>query len=289
MGTDLAVYILLGFVQVCTAVWGGIVSARTLPSGRERNMHIAVFSIFGVIGTALIIWSGLRSYDAQKLNSEIQAQLRDDLTEARRKMDQSLQRQEYMRGQLDSIGLMVGKIREKSVDPGLKDLATAVSKLAERAAKPVPAPETQRQQMERRAAFASNVVRPPVAEPAQPPSTETFIENGRSFTRASLHDLVGLFKGHTSVQGNKAITPFKGLWVKTQGTIMMLTPNASGYFLLLKEGPDQIQCSGQTSAGQDLTQLNDGDSVRIQGTISQIQYGSGRLYLDNCEVMLSSR
>ncbi len=50
--------------------------------------HISVFLTLGVIGVALIIWSGLRAYDAQRTNDHAQGQLRDDLKSARQKMDQ---------------------------------------------------------------------------------------------------------------------------------------------------------------------------------------------------------
>jgi hypothetical protein len=125
--------------------------------------------------------------------------------------------------------------------------------------------------------------------PPHAPSTATFTENGKTFTRASVHDLVGLFEGHTSFQGNKAIAPFKGLWIRTQGTVEMITPNASGYDLILKVGSDQIQCTGQNSTNQDLTKVNNGDSLKAQGTIGSLQYGGRRLLVNNCEIMPSSR
>jgi hypothetical protein len=50
-----------------------------------------------------------------------------------------------MRGQLDSIGLMLGKIGEKTNDAGLKDFASAISaaidRMARQLAQQPPAPK----------------------------------------------------------------------------------------------------------------------------------------------------
>jgi hypothetical protein len=131
MATDLLVYLLLGVIQVCTAVWGGIVSARSIPDGRERNNHIVAFVFLGLIGLAITVWSGLRSYDSQQASNAAQAALRGEVSNAGRRLEQSLQRQEYMRGQLDSIGLMVGKLGQRTNDPALNTVAEAVKRMAD--------------------------------------------------------------------------------------------------------------------------------------------------------------
>ena len=130
MVADLLAYVLLGVVQVATAVWGGIVSALTIPAGAERRFHVGTFVALGLFGCALIVWSGLRTFDTQRASNSAQSQLQEDLGKARDGMNQSLRRQEYMRGQLDSISLLVGRASEKSADPVLGQFAGAIAKMA---------------------------------------------------------------------------------------------------------------------------------------------------------------
>lgn len=130
MSTELFVYILLGFVQGATAMWGGIVSARSLPAGRERTVHVAFFVVLFCVGMSLIVWSGGRAYHAQEANDKAQKKLQADLDAARGKLDQSLLAQEYMKGQLNSIGIIMGKLGD-SGSPALKQLASAVEHMAQ--------------------------------------------------------------------------------------------------------------------------------------------------------------
>ena len=48
-------------------------------------------------------------------------------------LNTSLQRQEYMRDQLDGIGVMISKVGEKSPDPAVGQLAGAIAKMADSA------------------------------------------------------------------------------------------------------------------------------------------------------------
>jgi hypothetical protein len=52
----------------------------------------------------------------------------------------SSQRIEYMRGQLDSIALMVGRVESRSTDPGLSEVVKAIKEASIQAAKPLPDP-----------------------------------------------------------------------------------------------------------------------------------------------------
>ena len=129
MATDLLVYILLGLTQGVTAAWGGIVSARSLQRGRERNAHIGIFAVMFVFGTALVVWSGLRASASQKENDRAQDQLRADVREARQKMDQSLLSQENMKGQLGALSVVLGKFVESGRGADLNKVAEITAQI----------------------------------------------------------------------------------------------------------------------------------------------------------------
>jgi hypothetical protein len=61
-------------------------------------------------------------YDAEQRHKVEQEQLTE-------KLEMSTRQQEYMRGQLDSIGLMVGKMGDSRNDAGLTKLAAAIEKM----------------------------------------------------------------------------------------------------------------------------------------------------------------
>jgi hypothetical protein len=74
-----------------------------------------------------------QSIEAEKAQKQIQEKADQEEKELRGRLDQSLLTQEYTRGQLDSIGLMVGKLGEARNSPDMKQLATAIAVMAENA------------------------------------------------------------------------------------------------------------------------------------------------------------
>lgn len=126
------------------------------------------------------------------------------------------------------------------------------------------------------------------SEPTRAPSTETFVENGRSFTRASVLDLLEVFKGRTEIQGDKLLAHYKGLWIKVRGTLVGASPNPPGYAVFVKDGESQVDCRNNKPASQDLGSFNRGDIITVQGIIGPVQNG-GQIYLIDCEVKPSSR
>jgi (p)ppGpp synthase/HD superfamily hydrolase len=75
-------------------------------------------SIFLIVG---------QSNEGEKAQRRIQEKADRQEKELRSKLDQSLLSQEYTRGQLDSIGLMVGKLGEAKNNLDMKNLATAIT------------------------------------------------------------------------------------------------------------------------------------------------------------------
>src|ERR1035437_821645 len=107
MSIDFWAYVFLGLVQVATGIWGGIVSSRSLPHGRERTAHVGVFVVFCFFGCALTIWSGLRAVESQKAAEREQQMLKSQLNTAQRKLDQTLVSQEYLKGQVNSLATVI--------------------------------------------------------------------------------------------------------------------------------------------------------------------------------------
>ena len=105
-------------------------SLRTQRKGKNRTVNITTFVALGILGILLVIFSGLRTYDAQQENSKVQKELKSSLADANGKLSQSLMAQEFMKGQLGSIGTLMTKVSEKSTDPVLGQMANAISKLA---------------------------------------------------------------------------------------------------------------------------------------------------------------
>lgn len=114
---DLALFILLGIAVITLAVWGGIVAVKALPENENRRPHLWMFIGCGVVAFVLTVVTGLRNYYAQKEATQIQtgmqgdlSQTRKDLEEARQSLEQSRLAEEFMKGQLSGLSLMVGKI-----------------------------------------------------------------------------------------------------------------------------------------------------------------------------------
>jgi hypothetical protein len=103
------------------SVWPPKARARKIVYGFAFVL-LCVVSMFLTVG---------QSKEAEKKQTQIQDKADRQEKELRGKLDQSLLSQEYMRGQLDSIGLMIGKLGEAKNNPDLKQLATAVAKMAD--------------------------------------------------------------------------------------------------------------------------------------------------------------
>ena len=122
--------ILLGIVTVMMALLGGIVSVWPPKTRRRETEYVSAFVLLGVVSMVLIV---RQSNEAEKAQTQIQEKADRHEKELRGKLDQSLLSQEYTRGQLDSIGLMIGKLGEAKNNPDMKQLATAIAKMAENA------------------------------------------------------------------------------------------------------------------------------------------------------------
>lgn len=69
-----------------------------------------------------------REHERQQQESE--QRHKEEQSELKARLESSMQRQEYMRGQLDSIGLMIARLGEGRSDTSLTKLADAIGKMA---------------------------------------------------------------------------------------------------------------------------------------------------------------
>src|SRR5437016_3934324 len=118
--------ILLGIVAVLMVILGGLVSVWTPKTAKSQALYASLFLLFGVASILLIV---RQSNETAKTQNETQEKADHQEKELRGKLDQSLQSQEYMRGQLDTIGLMIGQVRRVKNNAEMDKLATAIVKI----------------------------------------------------------------------------------------------------------------------------------------------------------------
>jgi hypothetical protein len=133
---DLILYILLGLAVIALSVWGGIVSAKSLPEGENKMLHISGFIACGVVAFVLTVVVGLRSYYAQKDDLQQQTELKETLkeqvkiaVETKATLDQSRLDQAEMKGNLQGQLTILGEVMSKwsnDSNQNMKDLGVAL-------------------------------------------------------------------------------------------------------------------------------------------------------------------
>lgn len=115
MPSHFITFVLIGFVQIATAFYGGFVSVKSLPPGEKRLPHLLGFAALGVCGVILTIWIGFQSYDSERRAAETQNRLLTELAAANQKL-------ENQSGQLATIA---GILKINSNDPAVLAAALA--------------------------------------------------------------------------------------------------------------------------------------------------------------------
>ena len=109
---------------------GGHLATLAITDHRARTKVLALVWVLAGLG---VMFAGLQqvlAYRSDRENSSKVSELQSTTTGLRGTLDTSLQQQQYMKGQLESISVMIGKVGEKSADQGMRDLASALSKIA---------------------------------------------------------------------------------------------------------------------------------------------------------------
>jgi hypothetical protein len=134
----LLLFIGLGIIQIVMAVWGGIVSAASLPANTKKAPHILGFAVLGMAGLLLTVAIGWTNYQggvADQREREEAKRLQESL---RAQLQSGDQRQEYMRSELDSVRAMIETMSKRTGNSELKELAKSVAKMAEDAKRSAP-------------------------------------------------------------------------------------------------------------------------------------------------------
>ena len=120
-------FIFVGFVQIATAFWGGVVSVKALPEGESKLKHYGIFLFLGILGLILTVWVGLQTYDAEEeaIARQKQAEANEKTTQG--KLDQSLLSQENIKGLLTGLAITM----EKSGNPANDQLSAVVKRFSQ--------------------------------------------------------------------------------------------------------------------------------------------------------------
>jgi hypothetical protein len=117
----------IGVVSILMTIIGAIISTWPPQTKRAKGLYCGIFVFLGGFSVVLIILQS-NQVEAQQKSIQDKSDLREK--ELRGKLDQSLLSQEYMRGQLDSIGFMVGRLGQNNSSPGMRALAEAIKKMS---------------------------------------------------------------------------------------------------------------------------------------------------------------
>jgi hypothetical protein len=123
----LIAFLAIAVFPLALAGVGGHLAAVALPdqAARRRTYFFVIWGL-ALIG---IVLAGLQQIEA--FHSDKEHDAKQELIQG--KLDTSLQRGEYMRGQLESISLMLGKVGEGQKDPAVSQLAGVIVKMADNA------------------------------------------------------------------------------------------------------------------------------------------------------------
>lgn len=134
---DLTLNILLGLFVTILTVWGGIVSAKSLPLGEKKSTHIWGFILCGTIAFLLTVFIGFRSHYAQRDSERQQKGLADSLKQTSESLnqeyallEQSRFSEEFMKGQLNGLGMLVGRLNSDGTSASA-NLARAIRQIGE--------------------------------------------------------------------------------------------------------------------------------------------------------------
>ena len=118
------------------AAIGGHLATIGIEDPQKRGWWLRVVWALASIGVGFAALQQVESYRSDSEHDYRISILQKTTDGLHDTLSTSLQRQEYMRGQLESISVMVGKVGEKSTDPVVGQLAGALAKMADTAKVP---------------------------------------------------------------------------------------------------------------------------------------------------------
>jgi len=121
---DIWLVVVIAVTQLVLGGMGVYVSLRP-PKSEHHWWWLSGFVAVGIIGVALTGVLAKMGSEEQRSTAKMQDQMRSDLKDAKDKMDASLLNQQYTKGHLDSLVLLVSKSGQ-----GNPDIASAIKELA---------------------------------------------------------------------------------------------------------------------------------------------------------------
>jgi hypothetical protein len=119
-----------------------------------------------------------------------------------------------------------------------------------------------------------NNVAPLLAPPTATPE--------RIFTNRTVRELLSLYEGHTSIQGDELMKPFIGMWIKVTGIVSEINPLPGGYLAVLSVKGDAVGAKFDEKWAKELKRTFRGDTIKLQGKI-RIREPIA-LYIEDCEL-----
>jgi hypothetical protein len=102
----MALDVLLGLVQIGFIVWGFVVSIKPI-APQQRKWHIGGFIALGLVGILLTGLIAHRGSEAQEAAAHAQRKIQSELDATRAELRAGRLSEEYMKGQLNSLSVMV--------------------------------------------------------------------------------------------------------------------------------------------------------------------------------------
>lgn len=124
---DTILTVILGILQFLLVGVGIYVTLKPQPSNRHKSLFIG-FIICGLLGIAVGVYQQYQNGEQQKTQQE---EFNSKLKEIGGNLLQSQLSQEFVKGQLNAMTLVVGQIAKAVSDPGIKQMATAMEKMAQ--------------------------------------------------------------------------------------------------------------------------------------------------------------
>ena len=124
---DILLSVILGFFQLALAGLGIYVSLKPQPEKRHSRL-IGSFILLGLASVLIGIW---QQYQNQQKLIRQENERRTETKNLQDSLNQSRNEQAYMKGQLNSLSLVAGKISQSVSDPGIKQMAGAIEKMAQ--------------------------------------------------------------------------------------------------------------------------------------------------------------
>jgi hypothetical protein len=132
-------FLAVAFFPLALAAYGGHLAAEVL----EREKRTKALWIVWCLAGVGVLFAGGQQYRAYRSDQAIQAVQGKRDTDAKQlqgKLDASIQREEYMKGQLGSIALMIGKVGEEGKSSQIGQLASAIKNIAANSGTPPGSP-----------------------------------------------------------------------------------------------------------------------------------------------------